>query len=394
MDGDSIFGYQLQNRKRTHDQIDRSSSIHSSRRSTPSITVRDVSAGPSYSTRHPTQTHSSTAQLRLPSLRYAGDGLDYRRPMSTTSAQSEPQVIDLTSEDDTPEPPDDTSEQISPPPQHMRPASRAPRFGRNIIDLSSDPPSPPPQPTEPPLPPEPFSPEIEFVSARRLSAPQRRPDDPQRPIDLDLIDNDFEIISERPATPGNGANGPPPADSGFPLRVAGLGGVAAYRRELAQRTQALHVQLRGAEARLRWAIEEVNNRERQFGGAAFVAPQLDFMGVGFDMGLERERSASPIIVTPPPPAEGFTRSPVEGDVLVCPNCGDELALGREALKRQVWIIRACGHVYCGECTAARSKSRRKGKEPAKSMPMPFKVCVVESCGKKCSSKTSMLQLFL
>ncbi|KAJ9637690.1 hypothetical protein H2199_007180 [Coniosporium tulheliwenetii] len=238
------------------------------------------------------------------------------------------------------------------------------------------------------------SPEIEFVSARRLSAPQRRPDDPQRPIDLDLIDNDFEIISERPATPGNGANGPPPADSGFPLRVAGLGGVAAYRRELAQRTQALHVQLRGAEARLRWAIEEVNNRERQFGGAAFVAPQLDFMGVGFDMGLERERSASPIIVTPPPPAEGFTRSPVEGDVLVCPNCGDELALGREALKRQVWIIRACGHVYCGECTAARSKSRRKGKEPAKSMPMPFKVCVVESCGKKCSSKTSMLQLFL
>lgn len=58
-----------------------------------------------------------------------------------------------------------------------------------------------------------------------------------------------------------------------------------------------------------------------------------------------------------------------------------------------FVLMLC-QVYCGECTAARSKSRRKGKEPAKSMPMPFKTCVVEGCGKKCSSKTSMLQLFL
>jgi len=127
----------------------------------------------------------------------------------------------------------------------------------------------------------------------------------------------------------------------------------------------------------------------------FIPPTLDFDVVGFDMGLDRGETASPAYQAPAPAPEGFTRSPKEEDVLVCPNCGDELCTGKGDLKQQVWIVKGCGHVYCGECTANRSKSSRKkanGKEPIRANA--FKACVVDGCGKKTSAKNSMIQLFL
>jgi len=48
---------------------------------------------------------------------------------------------------------------------------------------------------------------------------------------------------------------------------------------------------------------------------------------------------------PPPPAEkGFTRSPEEDEEVVCPNCGDELAVGKDETKQQIWVVKSCGHV--------------------------------------------------
>lgn len=50
--------------------------------------------------------------------------------------------------------------------------------------------------------------------------------------------------------------------------------------------------------------------------------------------------------TPPPAREGFTRSPVESDLLVCIICEDELGVeeeGAEEGKDQVWAGK-CGHV--------------------------------------------------
>jgi hypothetical protein len=66
--------------------------------------------------------------------------------------------------------------------------------------------------------------------------------------------------------------------------------------------------------------------------------------LGFDMGDDRADTASPPIIPPSAAPEGFTRSPAEGDELVCPNCEEELCIGNSDLKKQVWIVKACGHV--------------------------------------------------
>jgi hypothetical protein len=80
---------------------------------------------------------------------------------------------------------------------------------------------------------------------------------------------------------------------------------------------------------------------------------MDFGQAAFDLGLgimgggeatpEREREPSPLPVLPPAP-EGFTRNPAEEDVLVCPACDAELSVGEEEVKRQVWLVKKCGHV--------------------------------------------------
>ena len=46
---------------------------------------------------------------------------------------------------------------------------------------------------------------------------------------------------------------------------------------------------------------------------------------------------------PSPPPEGFTRNAGEDDVVVCPNCDEELGMGDE-IKQQIWAVKNCGHV--------------------------------------------------
>jgi hypothetical protein len=84
------------------------------------------------------------------------------------------------------------------------------------------------------------------------------------------------------------------------------------------------------------------------GPPQFVPPTMDFGIAAFDLRgegdaqLAREPSVIPILEPPP---EGFVRSPVEEDVLVCPGCERELGVGGdEEVKRQVWLVRKCGHV--------------------------------------------------
>lgn len=76
---------------------------------------------------------------------------------------------------------------------------------------------------------------------------------------------------------------------------------------------------------------------------------LDFMRQGFDMGnVPRPPPPPPTYDAPSPPREGYTRSPKEDDVLICPNCDEELGSGQSDMKKQVWVARKCGHV----CTVA------------------------------------------
>lgn len=79
---------------------------------------------------------------------------------------------------------------------------------------------------------------------------------------------------------------------------------------------------------------------------AFVAPVMDFDTIGFQLG-PRTREAPPPPPTyeaPPAAPEGFTRSPEEEGAFICPNCEEELCVGSDEIKRQVWIVKGCGHV--------------------------------------------------
>lgn len=91
---------------------------------------------------------------------------------------------------------------------------------------------------------------------------------------------------------------------------------------------------------------------RSTGGTTrgFVPPgMMDYGTTAFSMGYEQPRreATPPAYVAPDPPEEGFTRSPAEDEAVVCPNCGDELAIGKDEEKRSVWVVKACGHVsFC------------------------------------------------
>ena len=71
---------------------------------------------------------------------------------------------------------------------------------------------------------------------------------------------------------------------------------------------------------------------------------MDYAMTGFDLGIVGGQPPTPKYTPPLPADKGFTRSPEEDEVVVCPNCGDELAMGDSEVKQEVWVIKACGHV--------------------------------------------------
>ena len=71
---------------------------------------------------------------------------------------------------------------------------------------------------------------------------------------------------------------------------------------------------------------------------------LDFDVQGFQMEAGNRIPPLPTYKAPPPPKPGFTRSPKEEQVIVCPNCDQELAVGENEVQRQVWVSKGCGHV--------------------------------------------------
>lgn len=121
-------------------------------------------------------------------------------------------------------------------------------------------------------------------------------------------------------------------------------------------------------------------RERGLGLASFIQPALDYAAAAFPLrtalGTPNSRYPEPDRRPAPPLAysaleacaDGFTRSPEEGDVLVCPRCDRELCVeeptpaaqgsskkntssSAKAIKTkqeqgrdEVWIVKACGHV--------------------------------------------------
>ncbi|KAF2633053.1 hypothetical protein BU25DRAFT_487400 [Macroventuria anomochaeta] len=258
---------------------------------------------------------------------------------------------------------------------------------------------------------EPSSPDIQFVSARRLDPPNRLAPPPRR---NDSDGDDVQFVEERPLSENERRARQHAARHAELDRVIAVLGnhrhdrysFAHLRGEIDRANAhihhlAEHMRHGGPQPQPPPRLRRGNHIRMGVAGAGagiFVAPNLNFGMVGFDMGYggNRAEPAPPTYEAPAPAPEGFTRSPEENDVLVCPNCDSELCKGDDDVKKQVWIAKQCGHIYCGECTANRLVKRSaKGKEKqAAPKTRPLKECVVEGCGKKVSSPKAMFQLFM
>lgn len=245
--------------------------------------------------------------------------------------------------------------------------------------------------------------DVEIVSSRPLSrnpsrratpavfmpgqiAAQNPPNNASTTIDL-TADDDDEVIhtntrplpsinGDRPAMAGSGiGTRDRPPDGGFGIgrlvqRFRGQDAMTANflnryanmnygnNEDAAARAHAAQdiARRRAREARARTLEleEQLQRAQQQMGGyqnrrqrhVAVPAIRMDYGMVGFDlgMGMGIVEPATPKYEAPPPPAEGFTRSPEEDEEVVCPNCGDELAVGKDETKQQVWVVKSCGHV--------------------------------------------------
>lgn len=276
--------------------------------------------------------------------RYPGDGLDFRRPISLTRDDTRTSVIDLTADEPGPF---ITNNNADDPSQEQRPRQRTqrpPRFDREIIDLDDEDSLRPAAPAE--------SPEVQFVSSRTLETPRL---DPPRYHNGNLgghDDDDLEIVDSRTV--------PRHPEQERLEQVMAIAGILEF--EDFPRGQFLHLRQRiqrAVNARPPVAPPRGGRAARRGQGQGqghihvgfHAPPMMDFEMVGFDLGLGGGRPPPPPTYDAPQPApEGFTRSPTEDVSYICPNCEDELCMGDVDIKRQVWIVKSCGHVSTPFCT--------------------------------------------
>ncbi|KAI9687804.1 MAG: hypothetical protein M1822_001884 [Bathelium mastoideum] len=443
------FGYTQTpfSRKRNFAQM---SSSHSG--SSPYVPARWPSEVPSSSNESspPSAPASQTQFPSLDNIRFPGDGLDYRRP--ARSSHRPETVIDLT-DDTPPQPPRNSSNYND---ASTSRATRPPRFDRDIIDVDDLPVSQPrisppaqpqaidltqddtiPQHTAAPRTP---SPEVEFLSSRQILNRTNFNRVMERtlvsPPPLELPHHHLRRQQHQPrhqalAILNREAHNRPTAH--LRRHVQSLTGLRSSLFPSSSSSSSSHGGSRAAHPTTgsttnphRTATATGSTTAAYIGVrpptpgpdgplehiGVHISPE-DFQLVAFDLGIPggdgRGRNGSntgagrargPMRAPSPPPEarEGFTRSPLEEDVLVCPLCGDELGAGEGDVKCQVWIVKTCGHVYCGACAHGRGSAKRKGKEPADKgkgkAKQSFTSCVVEGCNKKVSGPRQMFQLFL
>lgn len=353
-----------------------------------------VSPDPHYNNTHPAQRHTPLVPPPTANrTRYPGDGLDYRRPVSTASAagMGNNAVIDLTEEDDSRSAAEVadlfSAEVMTPEPGPSRTRQRLPNFqSRNIIDVESDvereereasrggPSAHHTRRSSPHRHPNYFSstrhshrpamdrnpsdhtaaplPRIlpttwAFASAQRSITPHPTGNATQRnnPIDLTADEDDDVVFTGiAPRVPSQLNLGRPEATAGTgtrSVRDAGVGvgdvggGVAG-----GMFNQLYRVMTGAAPAGVRHRAVDAPMPAQ---GALLIGMAMDYERMGFPMGQDA-LPPTPKYEPPEKAPAGFTRSPGENEEVVCPNCGDELCMGDNDIKQQVWVVKGCGHV--------------------------------------------------
>lgn len=270
--------------------------------------------------------------------RFPGDGLDFRRPVSSTNPPDRAAVIDLTADDSA------TSASNNRPTlgqwQRSRAAQRLPRSEREIIHLDDDDDvqvQPPPGGEG--------SPEVQFISSRTRETEQRTPS-ANRNNNPNGDDVQFVRSTTRPGTPTR-------RWAAMPFGAAMLLGAANLNHPHLDFGSILGHIHRGPTAPPR-VIGVMGRRGRgggaghshTFVGVGALPGDMDYGHASFDMhtGASNQTAPRPTIVPPTPAPAGFTRSPTDEGPLICPNCEHELCVGDTELKKQAWVIKGCGHV--------------------------------------------------
>lgn len=166
------------------------------------------------------------------------------------------------------------------------------------------------EPAEPPTYIDSSSPEVEFVRARTRLQPPRRPNLANPASFLEMFSIQSHRSSPRPSFFDGAFARPRQLLRPFPLDADTI--LVGDGEDLAV--------LPDAE----------------------ILPGLQYRAAELGMErLDRLRPARQKALSPAP--EGFARTLQEGDVAVCPNCGDELGAGL-GVKQQIWVAKPCGHV--------------------------------------------------
>jgi hypothetical protein len=112
-----------------------------------------------------------------------------------------------------------------------------------------------------------------------------------------------------------------------------------------------------AEVLFRHSPAEIMNHLQMLGNVQAMPGIMDYQRGAF---AERK----PDHVPPPPAKDGFTRSPTEDDVVICPSCEEELVhhkdieepvikKGKAPTKKEreehpFWVLKECGHVMSSD----------------------------------------------
>ena len=279
-------------------------------------------------------TSTSSDHFILPPMRFSGDGYDMRTPVMSDHSN----FIDLTGESETFRRSrsglgiDSTTTSYR--------ANRPPRFSRDIIDLdpengsgwndeiAGD-----------------ASPEVEILGSAP-SVSSRRQNRPREFADI--------ASTLRPVTHTHGARGGRNGDA-TPI--------FEYIRNIVRHTTASAIDRQNINAVIdEEELQRSNTNDNSRGyrrihfdletpGELFF--QRDYSRTQLPEGLQYDLQGFPMgdlpppvptYNAPPPPRDGFTRSPTEEQEVICPNCDKELGRGDDEVKQSVWVVKSCGHV--------------------------------------------------
>ncbi|KLJ11593.1 hypothetical protein EMPG_13229 [Blastomyces silverae] len=313
----------------------------------------------------------------LPHLRFPGDGYDFRRPvMATASAPNSspppfPQqdnVIDLTDEPD-----NVLSDRATQTPLRQAASrnARPPRFGRNImadvVDLEEETNTNEPQQFS--------SPEVQFLGTQI------------RPVEETRHNENSHRNREAPPT----LRGSSLVD--MIRRIRGNGPPSSYLQRQQTIREEMSLRSRNLARIFPTNISPfwIGERPIQVEVEDDFPIELNYRTAGFGSG---ETRGTPAYVAPSAPPRGFTTTVGEDEVVICPNCDHELGTGDDAVQKQIWVAKPCGHVYCGQCTEYRARSRKRPDSANSPKTKPFAKCVVPGCGKMVSQPRAMFQIYL